>query len=77
MQTLEYFTSFGLPLTIEFCISDADPDTGHSYPGIENWYVTYIGNRKVKNKENIDWLYTKLKGTGDDGYIEEACSDYQ
>lgn len=84
MPDLEYRTSFGLTLTIEYAIAPAEPDVGIMRSYVDEWYITHIGSRRLKPNEKIGWLYKKLRNTlvkrhfsasmvSEYELIEEAC----
>jgi len=68
---MDYTTTFGLQLTIEYVIAAADPSVGIMSPYCEKWYVTHIGSHKLGPKEKAQWLYDTLDRTGDNKLILE------
>jgi hypothetical protein len=64
----------GLPINIEFSIESDDPEVGFVGGNVDEWYVTHIAARKVKNPK---WLYNKLdKNPKDFDKLMEECKIY-
>lgn len=51
----------GLPITVAYSTYKAEPDIGIFSPGIDEWWITAINNKKCKKEP--EWLYNKIKST--------------
>lgn len=58
MPTCETTVLGGLPVTIEYTMSPAEPDVGIPSPYISDWHITHIKNRPAKS---TNWIYKRLE----------------
>lgn len=49
----------GLPITVAYKISRAEPDVGIMSDYVDDWWITHVGGRPVKNSP--EWLLRRLR----------------
>lgn len=49
----------GLPITVAYTVGRAEPDVGIMSRYVDDWWITHIGRRKVKNSP--EWLLLRLR----------------
>lgn len=65
----------GLPVTIEFTVSGAEPDVGIMSSGVDDWWIVAINGRAVKK---CDWLYRRIDATkGESDRIVEELNEVE
>ena len=70
----------GLPVTVEYTVQPAEKDVGIMGPYVEEYWITYVGTRRVKSEPK--WLterIAKTKGEEDRIYqkLNELDNDYE
>lgn len=64
----------GLPVTVEFTVAPAEPDVGIFSAYVDDWWITAINGRPVKN---CAWLDRRIDATkGEEERIREALNDH-
>ncbi len=61
----------GLPITVAYKISRAEPDVGIMSDGVDDWWITHIAGRACK--KHPEWLTRRLNAAKVD--IEEMISE--
>lgn len=54
----------GLPITVAYTVAPAEPDVGIFSEGVDDWWITHVGGRKVKGFP--DWLLRRIRKAGID-----------
>lgn len=65
----------GLPVTMKYTVYPAEPDVGISSEYVEDFWITHVGNRKVK--KDPKWLYARIdKKKGESERIIQTLTEY-
>ena len=48
----------GLPITVEYTVQPAEPDVGIMSPYVEDYWITWVGTRRVKTEPK--WLTKRI-----------------
>lgn len=49
----------GLPITVAYTVGRAEPDVGIMSDYVDDWWITHVGGRPVKNSP--EWLLRRLR----------------